>query len=47
MWKRGELPMPLKLGGCNRWRPSDIAETIGRLGYRVGRKIEPVTNDKA
>jgi predicted DNA-binding transcriptional regulator AlpA len=39
--KRGELPPPLKLGGCNRWRPEVINDAIDRLGHRVGRKITP------
>lgn len=47
MWNRGELPTPLKLGGCNRWRPTDIAEALARLGHRVGRKLEPVETNKA
>ncbi len=46
MWKRGELPMPLKVGGSNRWRPSEIADMLGRLGHRVGRKLEPLTSGK-
>ena len=38
---RSELPPPLKLGGCNRWRPEVINAAIDRLGHRVGRKITP------
>ena len=38
--KRGELPMPIKLGGSNRWRPEEISATLDRLSRRVGRKIE-------
>ena len=44
--KRGELPMPMKLGGSNRWRPEEISAAIDRLSRRIGRKIEPVVSDK-
>ncbi len=47
MWNRGELPTPLKLGGVNRWRSTDIAEALARLGHRVGRKLEAVETNKA
>jgi predicted DNA-binding transcriptional regulator AlpA len=40
--RRGLLPMPVKLGGSNRWRAREIAEAIDQLQQRVGRKIEPV-----
>lgn len=43
--KRNELPMPLKLGGSNRWRPEEIAAAIACLGHRVGRKIEGAKQD--
>ena len=44
--KRGELPMPMKLGGSNRWRPEEISAAIDRLSRRVGRKIEPVDEEE-
>jgi predicted DNA-binding transcriptional regulator AlpA len=44
--KRGEIPVPMKLGGSNRWRPQEITDAIDRLGHRVGRKIEPVQGNK-
>jgi len=44
--KRGELPVPMKLGGSNRWRPEEIAAAIDGLSHRVGRKIEPVVCDQ-
>ena len=44
--KRGELPMPMKLGGSNRWRPEEISAAIDRLSRRVGRKIEPVGEEE-
>ena len=44
--KRGELPMPMKLGGSNRWRPEDISATLDRLSRRVGRKIETVGEEE-
>ena len=44
--KRGELPMPMKLGGSNRWRPQEISAAIDRLSRRVGRKIEPVGEEE-
>ena len=44
--KRGELPMPLKLGGSNRWRPEDISAAIDRLDRRVGRKVEPAKSEE-
>jgi predicted DNA-binding transcriptional regulator AlpA len=44
--KRGELPMPLKLGGCLRWRSDAIKEAIDRLGHGVARQSEPVVSDK-
>ena len=44
--KRGELPMPMKLGGSNRWRPEEISAAIDRLSRRVGRKIEPVSEEE-
>ena len=31
LWKRGQLPPPLKLGGSNRWKAEDIAEALERL----------------
>jgi predicted DNA-binding transcriptional regulator AlpA len=31
LYKKGQLPPPLKLGGSNRWRTADIAEAIERL----------------
>ena len=40
--KKGILPLPLKLGGSNRWKAADITATIDRLEHRAGRKIEPV-----
>ena len=24
LWWRGEMPAPVKIGACNRWRKSDI-----------------------
>jgi predicted DNA-binding transcriptional regulator AlpA len=36
--KRGQLPVPLKLGGSNRWRPGEISAAIDGLDRRVGRK---------
>jgi predicted DNA-binding transcriptional regulator AlpA len=30
--KRGQLPVPLKLGGSNRWRAEDITKALNRLG---------------
>ena len=44
--KRGELPMPMKLGGSNRWRPEEISAAIDRLSRRVGRKIETVGEEE-
>ena len=44
--KRGELPMPMKLGGSNRWRPQEISAAIDRLSRRVGRNIEPVGEEE-
>lgn len=41
--KRGELPMPMKLGGSNRWRPEDISAAIDRLSRRVDRS-KPVND---
>jgi predicted DNA-binding transcriptional regulator AlpA len=29
--QRGQLPKPMKLGGSNRWRAEEIAETLERL----------------
>jgi predicted DNA-binding transcriptional regulator AlpA len=29
--KRGQLPLPLKLGGGNRWRTEDVSEAIDLL----------------
>ena len=31
LWKRGQLPPPLKLGGGNRWRVQDIEEALELL----------------
>jgi predicted DNA-binding transcriptional regulator AlpA len=31
LWKRGQLPQPLKLGGSNRWKAEDIAAALERL----------------
>jgi predicted DNA-binding transcriptional regulator AlpA len=28
LWKRGQLPAPLKLGGGNRWRPDAVAAAL-------------------
>jgi predicted DNA-binding transcriptional regulator AlpA len=44
--KRGELPLPLKLGGSNRWRPEDINAAIDRLARRAGRRIGPAPSDQ-
>jgi len=44
--KRGELPMPMKLGGSNRWRPEEISAAIDHLSRRVGRKIETVGEEE-
>src|SRR5262249_15234076 len=44
--KRGELPMPIKLGGSNRWRPEEISAAIDRLSRRVCRKIEPLGEEE-
>jgi predicted DNA-binding transcriptional regulator AlpA len=40
--KRGEIPVPMKLGGSNRWRQAELARAIDQLGHRVGRKLVPV-----
>ena len=45
--KRGQLPLPLKLGGLNRWRFEDIQAAIDRLDHRVGRKIPTVATVEA
>jgi predicted DNA-binding transcriptional regulator AlpA len=34
LWKRGQLPQPLKLGGGNRWKAEDIAEALEQLRQR-------------
>jgi len=31
LWKRGQLPPPLKLGGGNRWRVQDIEDALELL----------------
>ena len=31
--KRGDLPSPVKVGGSNRWRASEIAEIIETPGF--------------
>jgi predicted DNA-binding transcriptional regulator AlpA len=28
---KGQLPMPLKVGGSNRWRPDEVNAAIDRL----------------
>jgi excisionase family DNA binding protein len=43
--KRGTIPRPLKVGGSNRWKPEEIIAALDRLQPRVGRKIEPETNN--
>jgi predicted DNA-binding transcriptional regulator AlpA len=40
--QRGLLPMPLKLGGGNRWRACDIVAAIDRLDPKIGQKNECV-----
>jgi predicted DNA-binding transcriptional regulator AlpA len=44
--KRGELPVPMKLGGSNRWRPEEISAAIDRLCRRVGRKTKPAAEQE-
>jgi predicted DNA-binding transcriptional regulator AlpA len=39
--QRGQLPMPLKLGGGNRWRAGDVADALDALRHcRVDRPAE-------
>jgi predicted DNA-binding transcriptional regulator AlpA len=44
--KRGVLPMPMKLGGSNRWRPEEISAAIDRLSRHVGCKIESLDEEE-
>jgi predicted DNA-binding transcriptional regulator AlpA len=34
LWKRGQLPRPLKLGGGNRWRADAVAAALEALESR-------------
>jgi predicted DNA-binding transcriptional regulator AlpA len=31
LWKKGQIPPPLKLGGSNRWTAADVAHAIEAL----------------
>jgi predicted DNA-binding transcriptional regulator AlpA len=38
LWKRNQLPQPLKLGGSNRWKAEDIAAALDKLQQRHRRE---------
>jgi predicted DNA-binding transcriptional regulator AlpA len=42
LWKRGQLPQPLKLGGSNRWKAEDIAEALDKLQQQRPKELVPV-----
>jgi len=39
--KRGQLPLPLKVGGQNRWRPDEVNAAINAMSVTRGQTLEP------